>query len=456
MANFARAEVRVSNGPAGWDEIDRASSERAQAWAKAVNGRVVQAFATRTDDGFYETLAIVDIAGALEGTALIDPEVALASSTGDLFGDTPSRTRVLDPLSEAPVMIGRYDADGMTHDVAVVSAGARRALVILAVRTSEQTLYAQVFEDALANLRGMTAPVVPFDHARWRWMVLLGGILMAVVAWLVLSRTSFGVDGSRDVGRAVGITSLLLGVLAAAIAYGSLSDAQSELALAGLDRAVLAAEVALMGVLAGGVSFALGIVRDDSVRRIESAPAGGSFATSGVSGPSKPSSTSPSSETRSSHLVPPATPAALTSPGYGMSPQDMDRADEEAVRTPVPTLRGTAAVGDTKSRVAFDEAWAKVGGAHLDDDELEDDFDEDDVQTAEADVPLPDVIDDDAQTAEADVPVPEASHDDSQGARPDTTVGPPPTPPRRPDPSRGNTTVAAVVPPPKRRKPRPR
>jgi len=129
--------------------------------------------------------------------------------------------------------------------------------------------------------------------------------------------------------------------------YSFLADAQSELSLAGVSRLTLATELAAGGLLVALIASFVGAFRDSTVRRVESAPQGGSFATK-------------TQQTLASNLVPPSQPAALTDPGHGMGEAELERADREVMqRKPMATLVGApslAAAGLSE----FDEAWAKA------------------------------------------------------------------------------------------------
>lgn len=354
FAATAQAAIRIGSAPAGWaSEASPEASARAAEWAELTDGRVAEVFSTKTGDSFTETIAILTLPGAIAPNADLDPEAALVDAVGGMFETAPSDPRYLEESGEAPIVIGTWDEDDVTYQVAVASAGPNRGAVIFAYRTAERSLYAQDFDALVEGISGTSPPLAPFDVGRWRIGAVIGWLALSVLGWVAIANTARGRDGAAAVGRGVAMLAILMAVVAAVGTYVALRGDAAQLQLAGSSRFAVATEVAAGGILVALVAWFIGALRDSTVRRVQSAPKGGTF--SGAS-----------MRTLTNNLVPPTRPAALTDPGHGMTPEDLDRADLEAVsaRQPKATLVGTPSLASaTSSDAAFDEVWAKAQAA---------------------------------------------------------------------------------------------
>src|SRR5688572_33383787 len=81
----AHATVSVAAPPRGFVQPAATQAEaRANEWASAADGRVSEVFSTRDADGYYETLAVIEVEGALRSDLVIEPERALIEVFGDV------------------------------------------------------------------------------------------------------------------------------------------------------------------------------------------------------------------------------------------------------------------------------------------------------------------------------------------------------------------------------------
>ena len=308
-------------------------------------------FSTRADDDFAETLALLSLPVAMSPDAELDPERALSEAVGSLFESEPSSPRLLEGTEGAPIVTGIWTEDGIVYQVAVVSAGPVQGAVFLAVRESERSLYAKVFDEAVESIVGAAPPLSPFRIRPWRTGSLIGWVLVLIVGWLVIGSTAVREDGAAAVGRSVAVLCILLAVVAGSVVYMTLIDEAGPLRLANLTRSRVAFEVAAGGSIAALVAWFLGALRDGTVRRVESAPTGrGTF------------SGSPA-RTLGPNLVPPSRPAVLTDPGHGMGEAELVKADREALRQPLKTLVGAPSLASAASDDAFDKVWAEAQAA---------------------------------------------------------------------------------------------
>lgn len=352
----AQAAVEIAGPPAGWDSgASNDASYRADDWAKATGGRVTDLYSTRASDGFSETLAVLALSGAMRADAELEPESTLEEAVGALFDSDPESVGVREADSGAPIITGVWDEADITYEVAVVSAGPNRAAIILAVRSAERSLYAQVFDDIVETVTGASAPVIPFDIGRWRGGMAIGWLVTLVLAWLLMAGTALGRDGAGTVGRSVAALAIFLAVVAAAVVYVYLANAEASLHLANMSRAQVAVEVAGAGILVALVAWFFGALRDSTVKRVASAPSGGTFSGNAA-------------RTLSGNLVPPVQPAALTDPGHGMDEETLEASDRELMqaRKPKHTLVGApslASASGSSSDEAFDKVWAEAQAA---------------------------------------------------------------------------------------------
>ncbi len=350
FALSAQAAVRMADAPPGWGDGSPGAVTRAEDWADALGGTVQEVFSTRANDGFAETLALLSLPIAMTPGAELNPERALEEAVGSLFEDAPSSPRFLEGTDGAPIVTGVWTEDGVVYQVAVVSAGSGQGVLFLAVRESEQSLYARIFDEAVESIVGAAPPLSPFELRPWRIGSVVGWLLVLVVGWLVIAKTSVADDGATAVGRSVAVLCILLAVVAGSVVYMSLIDEVGPLRLADLTRSRVALEVTAAGTLAAMLAWFIGAVRDGTVRRVESAPAGrGTF--------------SGSARTLGPNLVPPSRRAVLTDPGHGMGEAELVKADREAMRQPLATLVGAPSLAASGSDDAFDKVWAEAQAA---------------------------------------------------------------------------------------------
>ncbi|MGH1345656.1 MAG: hypothetical protein ACRBN8_29090 [Nannocystales bacterium] len=351
FALSAQAAVRMADAPAGWEEGSEEAAARADDWADALDGRVDDVFSTRSDDDFSETLALLSLPFAMSPGAELDPERALEDAVGSLFESEASSPRLVEGTEDAPIVTGIWTENGVVYQVAVVSAGSGQGAVFLAVRESERSLYAKVFDDAVASIAGAAPPLSPFRIRPWRTGSLVGWLIVLILGWLIVANTAVREDGAAAIGRSVAALCILLAVVAGAVVYMALIDEAAPLRLANLTRSRVALEIAAGGTIAALLAWFLGALRDGTVRRVESAPSGsGTFSGS-------------SSRTLGPNLVPPSRPAVLTDPGHGMGEAELAKADREAMRQPLKTLVGAPSLAAPDSDDAFDKVWAEAQAA---------------------------------------------------------------------------------------------
>ncbi len=359
MAPIAHAAVRSQGPPAGWQDApaDSEAEERATGWAEALGGNLLEAYASRAADEYAETLAVISISGAMVVDASLLPERALTDAVGPLFETEPSFPRFREHRSGASLVTGVWEEDDATYDVAVASVGPNQVVVVLAVQSTEASLYARVFDEFLAEVAGLAPPVSIYDAKPLRWATLLGGLAIVIMTWILVANSKVGEEGATAIGRYVALVCIAVGMLGAVAVYVSLAGSVVPLRLANLSRARMAVEVAGLGVVFGLVAWIVGAIRDSTVRRVASAPTGGTF--------------SGGSRTLSPNLVPPSRPAALTDPGHGMSPEALDDADRQAMkdakRKPQATLVGAPSLASASSRDAeeFDRVWAAAQASEV-------------------------------------------------------------------------------------------
>lgn len=354
FAATAQAAVEIAGPPPGWDgRPSPAARERASSWAEALEGRVSAVYSPRSQDGFAETLAVLTLRGAMHSGADLDPEAALSDAVGSLFESEPESPRFVEGTESGPIVTGIWDEGDVTYEVAVVSAGPNRAAVILAVRSAERSLYAKIFDEVVQSISGAVAPVTAFELQRFRVGVAVCWLAALVLGWIGVSTTSYGRDGAASVGRMVAGSAIFLALFAAGGTFIWLRGSETALQLASVSRFTVATEVAAGGIVVALIAWFIGTLRDSTVRRVESAPAGGSF------------SPSANQRTLTNNLVPPNQPAALTDPGHGMSPDALEDADEAIMkkREPLATLVGTPSLASGSGDPAFDEIWAKAQAA---------------------------------------------------------------------------------------------
>ncbi len=275
----AQAEVRVDRTPAGWvTPASAEANERAADWASNTGARVMQVFSTRSEDGFSETLAVLALRGPMQADARDRPTEALAAAVGELFTTEPLDATWSELDAAATVIKGRWEEDGVSYQVALASAGPSRGLAIVAVRVAETSLYDGVFDDVIDELRGASPSLQAFDVRRWRWGLGIGWVVFVAVAWFITRSRPSGSDGPGSVGRTVGIACTLAAMLGSVVVFAVLADSGPMLRVARLSRPTIVTEFAVAGLAVAMLAWLYGMIREGSVRRIDSAPTGGTFA----------------------------------------------------------------------------------------------------------------------------------------------------------------------------------
>jgi hypothetical protein len=288
LAPWARA-APAFEPPSGWDEGEAADAQarrRAEAWAKAWSADVRRVMSTRADDGFTETLAILDAAAPIPIEALADldagrtwlePRVTAALGAKATLDPDGLELRPR-PGPGVAVLVARVQLDDRVARVAVAPRGARHLAVVLLVPQAEEVLYGRVFDDAIDSLDGLQRPVAPFPRGSWRLVALLvwlgvGGVL--AVAWI---RRSLPQLGARAAGRRATVALLGASVLVLVLAGALLGDAAVELSLAGSSPWGFAVELSMGGAIVAMIALVTTEVLERRFQPIASAPQSGSFA----------------------------------------------------------------------------------------------------------------------------------------------------------------------------------
>lgn len=279
-----QAAVRLPGPPGGWEDGAPAARSRADRWADAVEGRVLEVYGPGTTDEFEETLALIEVEGGLWPDAAAVPEQALIRQAAPALGveEAPEEVDVVEPRGSGPRMVvGRWEHEGTTYRVALASSGPTHALLVLAVASDEDILYAPVFEEALGTLKGLAPPVEAFPHRGWRVGGFIGWAIFTALAWVVVAWRSEPSISALQHGRRVAFVCAVAALLATLAVYASLGDHQTQLLVAGLTREWIAAELALLGLGAALVAMAVAAALHGRQRPVQSAPSAGIFADRG-------------------------------------------------------------------------------------------------------------------------------------------------------------------------------
>ena len=279
------------SAPSGWDEgaaADPQARRRADAWAQAWSADVRSVMSTRADDGFAETLAILDVAAPMPAEALADLEAGRAWLEPRVTAALGA-TATLDPdgleLRPRPergvaVLVARVRQDDRVARVAVAPLGVRHLAVVLMLPQAEEVLYAGVFDDAVEGLEGLQRPVAPLRRGLLRTVALLSWLLVGGLIAFEWTRRSLPDPGARVAGRQVAAALVATSALVLVLAGWLLGDATVELALAGSTPWSFALELVLGGVIMAVLVLVATELWERRVRPIASAPESGSFAAS--------------------------------------------------------------------------------------------------------------------------------------------------------------------------------
>jgi len=275
--------------PSGWSEGGAANEQarrRADAWALAWNADVRQVMSTRADDGFAETLAILDVAAPIPAEVLTDldaartwlaPRVTAALGTSATLDPDGLELRPR-PERGVAVLVAHVRQDDRLVRIAVAPHGVRHLAVVLMLPEAEAVLYAGVFDDAVDGLEGLQPPVTPLRRGLLRTVALLSWLLVGSGFAFAWTRRSLPDPGARVAGRQVAAALVATSALVLVLAGWFLGDAAVELALAGSAPWSFALELALGGVVMAVLVLVATELWERRVRPIASAPESGTFA----------------------------------------------------------------------------------------------------------------------------------------------------------------------------------
>jgi hypothetical protein len=288
LAPWARAAPTFSP-PSGWGEGAAADAQarlRADAWAKAWDAEVRRVMSTRADDGFAETLAILDVAAPIPAEALTDLEagrtwleprvVAALGATATLDPDGLELRRRPEP--GVAVLLARVRQDDRIVRIAVAPLGVRHLAVVLMLPQAEEVLYASVLDDTVDGLDGLQRPIAPLRRGLLRTVALLSWLLVGGVFAFEWTRRALPRPGARVAGRQVAAALVATSLLVLVLAGSFLGDAAVELALADSTPWAFALELSLGGVVMAALVVVATELWERRLRPIASAPESGTFA----------------------------------------------------------------------------------------------------------------------------------------------------------------------------------
>lgn len=290
----ATASVRVAERPNGWARTAAAQArERAAQWAERIDGKVLQLMSTRVGDDFVETIVVIELLGPIGDEVDLNPRQELMRAIQPLLvpdgrgTTTPHKLTDIELLETTnklpPIVRGSWVDDGVLHKAAVVSSGPNRALVLFVVLEEDELLYARAFENLLRSIEGIRAPLSAFAHKRWWIGNLVAWALFVGLAWGFVSWRGTDDNSSAGRGRWVGGACIFAVVVGATLAFMMLENYDGSLAVAGLSRVWVVAELAMVGLGFAIASAALGLMITARVQQVQSAPSAGTF--SGVQAP---------------------------------------------------------------------------------------------------------------------------------------------------------------------------
>ncbi|TPV94918.1 MAG: hypothetical protein B7733_12855 [Myxococcales bacterium FL481] len=269
--------------PAGWvatAHADPAALVRANQWSERSNLELVSLLATEDRDDFIETAALLVGNSPLDPEQLQRPEAALAHLQPLMakmidHDDPPQQTSFV-VVGSLSGFVADYVAGEVHYRVALMPAASRSALLLMAYKAADDSLYAPQFDGMVQSLEGLAAPIAPFPRRQWRWGTVLGWVLVAVVAFLL---AVFSADRRGDYRGAGNRTVVTVGVLlpvAMGVVWWALAAHGSPVGSGDATPWSVAIEVGVVGAIVAAVQWALTRLLAHEIR-IESAPQAGAF-----------------------------------------------------------------------------------------------------------------------------------------------------------------------------------
>ena len=309
--------------PPGWrhaDEVSAEANDRAEAWASGWSAGLSLVCSTPDDDGFAETLAVLEVSEPLPEEILGDTTSAqawLEPRLRSLLGpgaepELESLALVPRPTPGVAIIRARLQLEDRVVLIAVAPKGAQHQAVVLTYESSDEILYGGVFEASIDGMSDLHPPIAPFPRTALRWLALLSWLALGALLGLGWTRRNLPRPGAKVAGRQVGAMLVASAALVLVLAGLGLGGYAVELGLAGTTPWGFAIELAMGGVIAA-VAVVLGTnMWEQRLRPVASAPQQGTYATAGVP-QRRASSVSPAAE-------PNPTPAPSTEGGTQIGP----------------------------------------------------------------------------------------------------------------------------------------
>jgi hypothetical protein len=343
----AGVDVELPKDWAKQGALDQSAIQRAQGWASALGGSLTRTEGSGNVDNFVETLAIIEFAFTMDGSALESDAAAqgyLDSFMSPLVGDSEAQeiARVALPGEGGAVSVqGHYLVGGKRIQAVIIPEGTRTSLLLVASLESEYVLYAPILSSVLDSIGGGAAPVLPFEVKSFRSKYIAGWLLAFVLIYfasIALFSERKG-DHKRVGARAAGICAALA-VGGGIFLYLWLGDAGPSLAAVGSSAGDLATEFLGFGLVGATIVFGIAQFLESDEGVIMSAPASVSLSSklSGVGAPP------PSHLPPASHAPP---PSHLPLPSHSPPQEDAPTALEEEKQT-----KPMSAAGNASKRVA--------------------------------------------------------------------------------------------------------
>lgn len=231
-----------------WPDAQPEAHELAKAWADGLEGRVLDVRSSPDGSSPQGWFAVIGRPTALPSAS---PQRALNGAFERLFGPIT----VLD-APRPHILRGRAERDDRVYHVGLVSSGATHAAVVFAVGTADEAAMHSAIDGAFLDLRGMSPPVRPFHHRRARWLMLLSYIGIGVLLWGLLSATTSLSEAMM--GRRIGATIALLGLVVFFVARRWVESQGSNLAIVGESAMSIAVELSVLSLLPAAVFVGYG------------------------------------------------------------------------------------------------------------------------------------------------------------------------------------------------------